>query len=277
MASAVEHCGDSEDVVDAGFTLNVRRDDLRHQVYASNDHIQSLSLQHRHPSALPSCGKHNLMPSICFRLPRVFIFLSFPLIPFPRSIHSRNSHPTFPLFLADRRLLLGAAPRHPFIALLLLFCVCRRRSVVRPCERGWENRKAADCCSAQSRALFLIKGEWRKMAWRSKCAWRSWRSTLDTAYCREVARYIYLDMHIVILARVTLFVSFSVKVVNQTTAMIIYWPRAGDPEHNASWHVLTLDHIPRPRSHPLVPAGKMRPYPSLVNPLRRISKASPTL
>ena len=33
----------------------------------------------------------------------------------------------------------------------------------------------------------------------------------------------------------------------------------------------------RPRSHPLVPAGKMRPYPSLVNPLRRISKASPTL
>jgi hypothetical protein len=37
MASAVAHCGDSEDVVDAGFTLNVRRDDLRHQVYASND------------------------------------------------------------------------------------------------------------------------------------------------------------------------------------------------------------------------------------------------
>jgi hypothetical protein len=52
MASAVEHCGDSEDVVDAGFTLNVRRDDLRHQVYAFNDHIQSL--QHRRPSALPS-------------------------------------------------------------------------------------------------------------------------------------------------------------------------------------------------------------------------------
>ena len=52
MASAVAQCGDSEYVVDAGFTLNVRRDDLRHQVYAFNDHIQSL--QHHHPSALPS-------------------------------------------------------------------------------------------------------------------------------------------------------------------------------------------------------------------------------